>query len=141
MTLVKSSNRLFPSFFDEFLSDDWWPSAISNKPTSPAVNIKEHDKGYTLEVAAPGMKRDDFKVTMDEDMLTIEAEQKKESEEKEETYTRKEFSYTHFKRSFQMPEGVVMDKIKANYKDGILAIDLPVDKKTQKQLTKQIQIN
>lgn len=141
MTLVKKSNRLFPTFFDEFLSDDWWPSTLKDKPTNPAVNIKEHDKGYTLEVAAPGMKRDDFKVAMDEDMLTIEAEKEVKAEEKEDTFTRKEFSYTHFKRSFQMPAEVMIDKIKANYKDGILTIDLPTDGKEKKQLTRNIQVN
>lgn len=141
MTLVKTSDRLFPSFFDEFLRDDVWPSTLKDKPTHPAVNIKEHDKGYTLELAAPGMKRDDFKVTMDEDMLTIEAEKELKSEEKENTYTRKEFSYTHFKRTFQMPDNVLVDKIKANYKEGILHIELPVDGKEKKMLTRNIQVN
>lgn len=140
MTLLKKSNTAFPSLFDEFFRDDWLPSFINNKVTTPAVNIKETDKGYQLEVAAPGMKRNDFSVSMDDNMLTIEAERKEEHEDKNDKYTRKEFSYNSFSRSFQLPEGVMTDKVSATYKDGVLLVELPVDTKKVSPKAKTIAV-
>lgn len=108
--------------------------------TIPAVNVKETEKEFLLEVAAPGMKKDDFKLEVKEGMLYISAETKMEKEEKEENFTRREFSYTTFSRSFWLPENVKSTDIKAAYKDGILNITLPKIKVEKKAPAKLIEI-
>jgi len=146
-TLVKR-NRFFPevpSFFDEFLNSDWFDYGHSNFPnrtgTLPAVNIKETDDSFELEVAAPGMKKDDFKVEVDNNMLTISSEKEVQNEEKENSYTRKEFSYQSFYRSFNLPENKVDgNKITAKYTDGILHLMLPKREEAKIQPTKMIKV-
>ncbi|MTI30867.1 Hsp20/alpha crystallin family protein [Cytophagales bacterium RKSG123] len=105
----------------------------------PAVNIKESEKEYHVEVAAPGLKKDDFKIDVDEegDVLMISSEHQATSEEKSKAgdYRRKEFSYESFQRSFNLPEHVKADKITANYNDGVLDICIP---KTDQKLRKTI---
>ena len=106
---------------------------------NPAVNILEDEKQFTLELAAPGLKKDDFKINLDNQVLTISKEAKEQKEEVKENYTRKEFVYNSFSRSFRLPKIIVADKIKADYKDGILRIALPKDEKAT--LTRQISVN
>lgn len=106
----------------------------------PAVNIREDDKNYILELAVPGMERKDLKIDIDEDVLTISSEQKVENEEKQEGYTRKEFSYSSFVRSFYIPENVNADNISANYKDGILTVSFPKQEEVKK-ITRQVKIS
>lgn len=129
MTLVKRNhNGLFPSLWNDFFNDDWFDrSPVSVRGTVPAVNIKEEDDLFALEVAAPGLKRDDFKVEVDNNVLTISSEMKHEHEEKDDkgTYTRREFGYQSFKRSFTLPDSVAGDKIVAKYEDGVLRVKLP----------------
>ena len=131
MTLVKrTSDNLFPSLFDNLFSRDWmdWNNSnfSSTNTTLPAVNLSENDKEYTIEVAAPGMKKEDFNISMDNNQLHISSEVKNEKETKDDNYYRKEFSYQSFKRSFNLPmERVNDNKISAKYKDGILCIHLP----------------
>lgn len=135
MSIVKWKNRneLLPvlnmpdwatNFFkdDDFFDKRWLPAF---EMTTPSVNVKETKQAYKLEVAAPGMKKDDFKVAVKEGNLFISAETKAEKEEKEENYTRKEFNYQAFSRSFWLPENVNADNIKAVYADGILKIEVP----------------
>lgn len=127
MTLIKRTNSPFsgfPSFFDDFFVRDWNETEM----TSPQVNIRENDDQFTIEVAAPGMAKEDFKIELNHDVLTISTEKKESSEEKDEkgTFMRREFRYESFKRSFNLPKGTVnSDKISALYVDGILKIDLP----------------
>lgn len=97
-------------FDDEFVKGDFMP----------AVNIKENKDHYEIEVAAPGMKREDFVVTVENDMLVIAAERKEEKEEKEDNYTRREFAYNSFRRAFALPENIREKDIEARYMDGIL---------------------
>lgn len=128
MNLVKrntaNANRLFPSVMDE-LFKDWAGGTQFNRMIAP-VNIKETDESYTVELMAPGMKKEDFNIEIDNDLLTISAEVKSESTEQEEgKYTRREFSYSSFKRAFTLPESVKEDDINASYQDGILRIALP----------------
>jgi len=131
MTLVKrTSDNLFPSFFDNLFSRDWmdWTNTnfSSTNTTVPAVNLSENDKEYTIEVAAPGMKKEDFTISIENNQLCISSEIKKEKETKDGKYYRKEFSYQSFSRAFDLPMELVNDsKISANYKDGILYIHLP----------------
>jgi len=131
MTLVKrNSDNLFPSLFDNFFSRDWMDWNNSNysntNTTLPAVNVRENDQEFTIEVAAPGMKKDDFNINLDNNQLTISSEIKSKSESKEGNYSRKEFSYQSFSRSFRLPVSLVDgDKISAKYDEGILCIRLP----------------
>jgi len=110
---------------NEFFRPDWFGGSENYVSTLPAVNIKEDDMGFILELAIPGKEKKDFNVEVDNDVLTISMESKTEEEKTEENYTRKEFSYSSFKRSFTMPETVNSEKIKASYKDGILSLELP----------------
>jgi HSP20 family protein len=107
----------------------------------PAVNIKEDEKNYTLELAIPGMDKKDLKIDINEDVLTISSETKNESEEEKDGYKRKEFSYSSFCRSFYVPENVNRDKIGASYKDGILNIELPKMEEEKSKITKTIMIS
>lgn len=125
MSIVTRNNLRFPSLMNEFFKPDWVGGSENYAATLPAVNIKEDDMGYYLELAIPGKKKEDFNVEVDKDVLTISMETKTEDEKTEENYTRKEFSYTSFKRSFTLPETVDSEKIKASYKDGILSFNLP----------------
>jgi HSP20 family protein len=146
-TLVKRNHGFFPeipSFFDEFLNKDWFDmptTGFMRENTLPAVNIKEDENSFELEVAAPGMKKDDFKLELDNNQLSIFSEKQEEKEEKEENYTRREFSYTSFHRSFNLPENKVDgNKISANYKDGILHIVIPKKEEAKKKGPKMIKI-
>ncbi|HQO49321.1 MAG TPA: Hsp20/alpha crystallin family protein [Bacteroidales bacterium] len=107
---------------------------------SPSVNISETEEGFGLELAAPGLKKEDFKVNLDNNVLTISAELKNESEEKSEKLIRREFSYSSFSRSFSLPKSIDLDKIKADYKDGILKIGLPKREEAKVAVNREISI-
>lgn len=147
MTLVKRSNRLFPSvpsFFDDFIVKDvfdWSKSNAVNSTSVPSVNVKEDEDKFELEVAAPGLNKNDFKVELDKDVLTISAEVETKSEETEDNYTRREFGKYSFKRSFTLPEQKVNgDKILAKYTDGILHVTLPKNEEAKPKPAKLIEI-
>jgi len=105
----------------------------------PAVNIKEENDKYVLEMAAPGMKKNDFHISLEENVLTISSEKKEEKEEKQDNYTRREFYYNTFSRSFTLPENVDTENIKADYKNGILTLTLP--KKEEAKVTREIKVS
>ena len=143
MTLIKWKPA-FPEFsdmFDDFFRDDdfyrRWPARVMNMP---AVNVRELDKSFVLEVAAPGFKKEDFEVSVDSGMMTISAEVKAEKKKEEDNFTRKEFTYESFKRTFTLPDDVKTDNIKARYEEGILKIELPKSKKPAKEPSKIIEI-
>ena len=146
MTLVKrNSDTLFPSLFDNFFSRDlmdWNNSNFSNTNTTlPAVNIRENDQEFTIEVAAPGMKKDDFNINLDNNQLCISSETKNETENKEENYSRKEFSYQSFSRSFRLPVNLIdNNKISAKYNDGILCVSLPKKEEAKPKPSRMISI-
>jgi len=131
MTLARRSNTFLPSFWDNFLSKelmDWGSNNFSSTDTTlPAVNVKETDDAFEIEVAAPGMTKKDFKVNLENNILSISSERKEEKKEEEKgRFTRREFSYQSFQRSFTIPENMVKgDKISARYNDGLLCIHLP----------------
>lgn len=125
MSIVKRNNVLFPSLMNDFFKPDWFGGMENYNTNVPAVNIKESEKDFELELAIPGFKKDDFNVEVDKNILTISSELKSENETKEENYTRREFSYSSFKRAFTLPETIDEDKINANYEDGILKLTLP----------------
>jgi HSP20 family protein len=146
MTLIKRNNGVhnsLPAFLDDFFAKDVFDFAPSKSfstlaKSMPAVNILETEKEYKIEVAAPGLKKEDIKVELENDLLTISSEVKQEKEEKDKEgrYTRREFSFSSFKRSFTVDEDTVdTEKIEAKYEDGILNIHVP--KKTAAQEEKK----
>ncbi|MCE1202599.1 MAG: Hsp20/alpha crystallin family protein [Bacteroidia bacterium] len=145
MTLVRFNPQL-PSLFDRFFDTelfDWANRHFSaTNTTMPSVNILETDDHFEVEVAAPGLKKSDFKVQLDRDVLTISSEKRDEKEEKEgERFTRREFSYQSFSRSFTLPNSADSDKIKATYIDGILKVVIPKREEAKPKPAKQIEIH
>lgn len=138
--LPSITRRNFRPFFPSLFDDDFFTASTSRPNSLPAVNIREDDKNYFLELAVPGMDKKDLKIDIDEDVLTISSEQKNETEETNEGYTRKEFSYSSFVRSFYIPENVNRDAINANYKEGILTVSFPKHEEVKK-ITKQVKIS
>jgi HSP20 family protein len=124
---------------------DWLSTNFSSTGTTlPAVNIREDDNEYVVELAAPGMTKKDFNIELENDILTITSEKKKEVEDKdqEDNFYRKEFSYQSFQRSFRFPQDMVnAEKINANYKDGILRLTLPKLEEKKTKPRKQIAIS
>lgn len=122
------SNGRFGSLFDHFFNNDYF--GLTNyeggkRYNMPAVNVSENDSEYKLEVAAPGLKKKDFNIELEEGKLVISSEVRNEVQEEKENFKRKEFSYQSFSRSFILPEDVNEDDIKANYEDGVLRISIP----------------
>ncbi len=140
MNLVKFNQ--YPTFTDllENIERNFLGRVDENSGDIPAVNIKEEKDKFVLELAAPGMKKDDFKINLDNYQLTISAETRNEKKEKEDSYTRREFVYNSFSRTFTLPKTIDIDKIKADYRNGILDIVLP-KKEEEAKLTKQIKIS
>ena len=150
-TLVVPNGKMFPaipSLFEDFILRDLLDSSTGNwksgGATLPAVNVAETNDAFMIEVAAPGMKREDFHVELDNHVLTISSEREagRENADKDGPYTRREFSYEAFQRSFALPENKVEgDKISAHYKDGILYITVPKAETAKVKPPKQIQIS
>ncbi len=140
--MLPSLRRSFRPFYMPNLFDDDFFPVLSNRSSSmPAVNIREDEKNYVLELAIPGIDKKDLKIDVNEDVLTISSETKNETEESRDGYKRKEFSYTSFCRSFYIPENVNRDKIDANYKDGVLSVELPKQEEEKNKITRQIKIS
>lgn len=137
----------FPSLFEDLLTREMFnfPNReVFNGNSTPAVNVKETDSAYELEMAAPGMEKKDFKIELEQDTLVISAQHENNTEEKSEDgrYSRKEFSYQSFRRAFHLPENSVNDtEISANYKDGILHILVPKKEPSKPKIMRQISIN
>jgi HSP20 family protein len=115
----------FPSLVEGFLNEFDNSFAGNQVNTLPAVNVIEKADSFNLELAAPGLKKEDFKINVNENVLTISAEKKVENEEVKDKFTRKEFSYSSFKRSFTLAKSIDGEKINAAYNEGILSIELP----------------
>lgn len=141
MLPVMFKNSWFPTVFDEFLNSDVTPSTCTT--TAPAVNVKEDEKAYTMEVAAPGIKKEYCRVSLNEDgnlSIAIENKMEHKEEDKKQHYLRREFSYTNYQQSYSLPEDVVKDKISARVENGILTVTLPKQEKEAK-VTKSIEIS
>ena len=128
MTLIRRNPGLFPSLWNDVMTPDWFGGVDRFNPTLPAVNIREEEKEFILELAVPGMKKEDFNIEVDDSVLTISMERKDEREESDSGYTRREFKYASFKRAFTLPETVEEEAIEAKYQDGILHFSLPKKK-------------
>lgn len=147
MSIMKRNSNLFPSYlFDDFFSRDLSNWGLNNhsstNTTIPAVNISETAENYEVEMAAPGMKKEDFKVELDGNRLTITCEKSaKEEQGDEQRYTTKEFSYQSFQRMFQLPKEVVdADKIEAKYENGLLQLLIPKKEEAKQRPPRMIQI-
>jgi HSP20 family protein len=149
MSLIKfnNRNRLFPFWNNDnlktFLStDDFFTNDFFEEDSlMPAMNVKEHDEDFEIEFAAPGFTKKDFEVTIDADILNVCGEKKKEKEEEEEGYSRREFSYSSFKRSLKLPATVDTDQdVKAIYKNGILKLKLLKKEEVKEQPKKVIEV-
>jgi HSP20 family protein len=131
MSLIKRNPTFYPTI--NTLFDEWFDRAFPRLDTAvqntlPAVNIRENDTEFTIDVAVPGMKKDDIKVELNHNVLSISSETKTEKNEKDEKgrWARREFNYQSFKRTFTLPEdGVDAEKIEASHNDGVLTIRVP----------------
>jgi HSP20 family protein len=124
-------NDLVPSVFNDFFGNEW----LTSNRSVPAINIREEENGFVVEVAAPGMTKEDCNVMVDDDNnLIISFEKKNESEEKDKKgkYLRREFSYTQFQRTMNLPENAEKDKINAKVENGVLMVEIPVKKEDEK---------
>ena len=139
--LVKM-NRTFPNFLDDFLGRDYYPANYNSFgfKNTPAVNIVEGDNEFTIEVAAPGLDKKDFKVDLENDRLTISSARDEKNEESKDRYTRREFRYNSFCRSFNLPETVDGEKIDARHKDGILYVSIPKKEEAKLKPAREIAI-
>lgn len=143
MALIKRSEwpLVSGSWLNDFFDTDrFFDSDVFRGQSVPAVNVKETDNAYEIEVAAPGLTKKDFNITVDNRMLTIASEKEETKEETEKNYTRREFSYTSFSRSFTLPENVKEEDVKASYEDGILKLSVPKKTITQPKLKKAIEV-
>ena len=130
-----------PFYMSNLFDNDFFPVLQSRSSSMPAVNIREDEKNYILDLAVPGIDKKDLKIDINEDVLTISSESKHETEENRDGYKRKEFSYSSFCRSFYIPENVNRDNIEANYKDGILTVGLPKQEEEKSRISRQISIS
>lgn len=147
MSLVKSPKQRFPwmnggigrSFgLDDFFEDDFF----ATKKDLPAMNVMEHEDDFQIEFAVPGFSKDDFEVSIEDDLLYVSAEKSMEDMEDEDGYTRKEFSYSNFQRTLQLPKSVDTSKeVKARYKNGVLKLQLLKDKEAMKPHKKRIEVS
>jgi HSP20 family protein len=147
MSLIKRNDifSTFPKLFEDFFGrelSDWRNENFSvTSTTIPSVNIKETNNAYEVELAVPGMEKSDFNIELEGNRLIISSSKKQEHENREENYTRREFSYQSFQRSFSLPENTVdADNIKARYENGLLIIDIPKKEDAKKNAPKQISV-
>lgn len=133
-----------PSWFDDVLGKGLGTEFMSNFNTGltvPAVNVLDSNHEFVIDVAVPGLKKSDFDINIDNHVLSIGVESKTENNEKTENYTRREFGYSSFKRTFAIPESVNIDAISADYSDGILKVHLPKKEEAKKKPLKKIEIS
>ena len=141
MLPVMKSNGWFPTMFDEFINNEWMPKM---KSTEPAINVKENDKAYTMEMAAPGIKKEFCRININNDgnlEVAIENKLEHKEENKKEHYIRREFSYSNYQQTFVLPDNVVKDNISAKVDNGVLTINMPkINKAEEKQNKRQIEV-
>ncbi len=140
MAIIRRTNNWMPSVFNDFFGNEWMEQSSKSVP---AINIQQNDNGFTVEVAAPGMTREDCNVRLDEsNNLVIEFEKKNQTEEKDKkgSYLRREFSYAQFQRRMILPDNVIKDKISAKVENGVLTVEIPTVKEEVKPNTRQIEI-
>lgn len=142
MLPVIRKHQLFPAFTDDFFGRDLLADFFDNKTgiSVPAVNVREGKDHYTIEVAAPGLNKEDFRINLEKNILTISSEKEDRKEENEERFMRREFSYAGFCRSFSLPQTIDSEKISATHKDGILYVEIPKKDDYRDRPAKEIKI-
>ena len=133
-----NNQNWLPSIFNDFFDNDWM---VRTNATAPAINVLENEHSYEIEVAAPGMKKDDFKVHIDENgNLAIEMEKKTDEKEEKKNghYLRREFSYSKFQQTMVLPDDVERDKISAKVENGVLNVIIPKVEKTKPEDSKRV---
>ena len=141
MLPVMFKNSWFPTVFDDFLSNDMMPR--TNTTTAPAVNVKEDENEYVMEVAAPGIKKEFCRVSINDDgnlCVAIENKMEHKENDKKHHYLRREFSYSNYEQAYSLPDDVERDKISAKVEHGILTVVLPKVKKEEQKIAKSIEI-
>lgn len=143
-TLAKRTERV-PFFFEDFFNRpllDLFDGGLTSRLLNvPAVNITERKDDYLVSLAVPGLKKEDFKIDVEGNLLTISSEKEEQKEEEDERYTRKEYNYSSFERSFTLPDEVNQDKIDARYQDGVLKLSLPKKEEAKRMaISKQIAV-
>jgi HSP20 family protein len=138
-TLTRNGGETLPVLFDDFFRpwNEWFDtSGLMGKTLNvPAVNIKDNRDDFIVSMAVPGMRKDDFRIDVEGSMLTISCEKEEKKEEKETKFTRKEYNYSSFSRSFTLPDEVNREKIDAHYEDGVLKLSLPKKEEAKKLTT------
>lgn len=125
MLPIRKNQSWLPSIFNDFFDNDWMERANA---TAPAVNVIEHENDYCVELAVPGMSKDDFQVHVDQNdnlVITMEKKEEKKNDKKEERYLRREFSYSKFQQTLVLPDDVEKEKISAHVEHGVLTVELP----------------
>lgn len=140
MAIIRRTNNWLPSVFNDFFGNEWMENSSKSVP---AINIQQNDNGFTVEVAAPGMTKEDCVVKIDEENnLVISFEKKNEQEEKDKkgAYLRREFSFTQFQRRMILPDNIEKEKISAKVENGVLTVEIPTVKEEKVAVSKQIEI-
>jgi HSP20 family protein len=140
--LARINRSYVPAYWDDFFNDRFFnqPNIKNCNVNSPAVNISEDDKGYTIEVAAPGIPRKEFNIEIENDVLTISTELKESKEDKKPNFLRREFNYRSFRRSFELSETINQEEIKATHDAGILTLTLPKKEEVLQKAPRQIEV-
>ena len=137
---VFGRNAWMPSIFNDFFDNDFMTRANA---TAPAINVKESDTEYTVELAAPGLKKDDFNVNIDRDgnlHIHMESKAEKKDEDKKSHYLRREFSYSKYEQTLLLPDDVDKEKIEAKVNDGVLTVSLPKVERKAEEALKRIEV-
>ena len=140
MMPMMRTNNWIPAVFNDFFANDYMPKANC---TAPAINVKETDKAYTVELAAPGMKKEDFNVHINDEgnlIVKIEKKEEKKDEDKSARYLRREFSYTKFEQTLILPDDVKKEDISAKVEHGVLTVELPKIVEEKVKVSRQIEV-
>ena len=140
--LARINKSYTPVFWDDFFNDTFFKSFPThrNGHKSPDVNIMEEEKEYRIEMAVPGLSKKDIRIDLENDLLTISYDRKEDKEERKRNYLKREIRYGSFNRSFELPDTIDSEKIKANHSDGILSISLPKKEEVVTKANKTIEI-
>ena len=143
MTLLRRAHSGYPVFsnlLEDIFSTVDNGASFKKYESLPSVNIAENNDGFKIEFAAPGLTKEEFKINLDNNVLTVESEKKEEKEESKENFTRREFNYSSFQRSFTLPDSANGEKIKAEYQNGILYIEIPKSEEAKVKPLREIEI-
>ena len=138
--MMRRNAAWLPDVFNDFFNTDYMPKANA---TAPAINVKENDKGYTVELAAPGMTKEDFNVHINDEgnlIIKMESKQEKKEEDKSTRYLRREFSYSRYEQTLILPDDVKKEDISARVENGVLTVELPKVVEEKVKVSRQIEI-